>query len=354
LSAQFDTGTWERTARYAQGLLSRSEIESVQAQHLRSVGGLIGADAYGITALEPATLSPSAVATDGLSDAFLESYEEAGGRRGDVFFQYILAKRRAVHDRILFPAGDWTDQMPEIGQLLREDGLSHALLAPLVHQGALVGTLHFSRSASRGPFTDHDIRTASLIAGFAAPALAFAQERSQMREEFAATRALVRDIPRSVVLCDFNGRRICESERAARLYGIPGSDTQRQLELVLRRNVHEAAMSGAPVQAQWETVEIETTRVTGTRTIFVSYLYESASPRVDASALVPPLTPREAEVLESVALGMRDREVGEALGISTNTVKRHLKNIYSKLGARGRTDAVRQAIVAQELDSGGG
>ena len=51
------------------------------------------------------------------------------------------------------------------------------------------------------------------------------------------------------------------------------------------------------------------------------------------------LTPRETEVLAQVALGAGNREVAEALSISEATVRRHLANIYLKLGVTTRTAA---------------
>ena len=56
------------------------------------------------------------------------------------------------------------------------------------------------------------------------------------------------------------------------------------------------------------------------------------------------LSPREAEVLTAVADGMGNRQVGEKLGISENSVKMHLKRIFYKLGADDRTEAVNLAV----------
>jgi two-component system NarL family response regulator len=53
----------------------------------------------------------------------------------------------------------------------------------------------------------------------------------------------------------------------------------------------------------------------------------------------PGLTSREVSVLELVAKGMSNKEIGAALFVSETTIKYHLKNIYSKLGASDRTEA---------------
>jgi DNA-binding NarL/FixJ family response regulator len=52
------------------------------------------------------------------------------------------------------------------------------------------------------------------------------------------------------------------------------------------------------------------------------------------------LTEREVEVLKRIAEGDRNRDIGEHLAISEETVKVHIKHIMDKLGAKDRTQAV--------------
>ncbi len=59
---------------------------------------------------------------------------------------------------------------------------------------------------------------------------------------------------------------------------------------------------------------------------------------------VEPLTPREAEVLGLMAAAYTNREIADALGSAEGTVKIHVSNILSKLGARDRTQAVLSAL----------
>ncbi len=58
------------------------------------------------------------------------------------------------------------------------------------------------------------------------------------------------------------------------------------------------------------------------------------------------LTSRELEVLELLVTGLTNKEIAEALVISDNTVKRHLKAIFVKLGVNTRSAAVAKAIGA--------
>lgn len=66
----------------------------------------------------------------------------------------------------------------------------------------------------------------------------------------------------------------------------------------------------------------------------------------DFDALPNPesLTPRETDVLRLVAAGYSNREIAESLGMTEGSVKNHISNVLSKLGARDRTRAVLRAI----------
>ena len=52
------------------------------------------------------------------------------------------------------------------------------------------------------------------------------------------------------------------------------------------------------------------------------------------------ITPRELDILELIAEGLSNREIAEKLFVSENTVKTHSSRVFSKLGARRRTQAV--------------
>lgn len=56
------------------------------------------------------------------------------------------------------------------------------------------------------------------------------------------------------------------------------------------------------------------------------------------------LSPREIEVLRLLPAGESNGQIAAALGISINTVERHVVNLYRKIDARGRADATAWAI----------
>jgi DNA-binding NarL/FixJ family response regulator len=67
----------------------------------------------------------------------------------------------------------------------------------------------------------------------------------------------------------------------------------------------------------------------------------------------PLLSEREKEVVQRVAQGDRNKEIGEKLFISEQTVKNHLHNIFDKLGVSDRLElalyAIHHRLIAQEL-----
>ena len=69
-----------------------------------------------------------------------------------------------------------------------------------------------------------------------------------------------------------------------------------------------------------------------------------ADPDVSSDAVEEPLTPRERDVLELVALGLSNHAIAARLGISDHTVKFHLASIFGKLDVTTRTGAVRRGL----------
>jgi LuxR family maltose regulon positive regulatory protein len=65
--------------------------------------------------------------------------------------------------------------------------------------------------------------------------------------------------------------------------------------------------------------------------------------RAEDTQLLEPLSQREDEILQLIAVGMSNQAVANALVIAPGTVKKHLDNIYGKLGAHNRTEAVARA-----------
>ncbi len=120
-----------------------------------------------------------------------------------------------------------------------------------------------------------------------------------------------------------------------------------------------AATADAPVVVMLTTFEepavIEAARAAGAR----AYLSKETSPRELARMLhnilaaperdwlpevaLPELTPRESQALTLMARGLSNKAIASELGISPDTVKDYLENVYRKLDVRDRVSAVRRA-----------
>jgi DNA-binding NarL/FixJ family response regulator len=68
-----------------------------------------------------------------------------------------------------------------------------------------------------------------------------------------------------------------------------------------------------------------------------------ATPRMSGEVEVP-LTQRESEVLRQLAHGLTNKEIGQSLGISYETVKEHVQHILRKIGVNDRTQAAVWAV----------
>jgi LuxR family maltose regulon positive regulatory protein len=65
---------------------------------------------------------------------------------------------------------------------------------------------------------------------------------------------------------------------------------------------------------------------------------------------VEPLSDRELEVLRLLAAGKSNQEIADALILAVGTVKKHLNNIFGKLGVESRTQCIVRARDLQLIE----
>ena len=76
---------------------------------------------------------------------------------------------------------------------------------------------------------------------------------------------------------------------------------------------------------------------------FVNWLlkaFPNIAPLNKNQNLIEPLSDRELEILQLIAAGLTNQEIGDRIFISLATVKWHTSNIYGKLSVRNRNQAV--------------
>jgi two-component system NarL family response regulator len=121
---------------------------------------------------------------------------------------------------------------------------------------------------------------------------------------------------RVIVLTTFESEQDVHSALKAGVRGYLLKDATRALLLDTLRRVHRGETSIPP----------------------------SISQKLVESMNHPELSPREREILQLIAQGRSNKDVGDSLGIAEGTVKSHVKNMLGKLKVPGRTAMVREAV----------
>ncbi|MBJ7353874.1 MAG: response regulator transcription factor [Thermoleophilaceae bacterium] len=82
------------------------------------------------------------------------------------------------------------------------------------------------------------------------------------------------------------------------------------------------------------------------RTVLPAEVHQGLASAIRArrTDTAPPLTPRELEILQSVAMGHSAGEIAKELNLAESTIKTHLTRIYDKIGVSERAAAVAEGI----------
>ena len=105
-------------------------------------------------------------------------------------------------------------------------------------------------------------------------------------------------------------------------YMLKSAEPQR-----LREAIREAHQGGSPISGS-------------VARKLVDYFHSAAATPQDSDALNP-LSQREVEILRLLAAGHAYKQIADALAISINTIRTHIKRIYEKLHVHSRTEAIR-------------
>jgi DNA-binding CsgD family transcriptional regulator len=160
------------------------------------------------------------------------------------------------------------------------------------------------------------------------PHLAQLYRAAQTRRRLREALALYESTQAGVVLVEA-GDRVAFANAAARdlldrYFGETGVRLPGSLASWLRQRRRVAA--GGPLSVD-----------AGDRSLVVDFV-GSALLLAERQRL-PQLTPREREILDLVAEGRINAEIAETLWVSPGTVRRHLENVFAKLGVHTRTAA---------------
>jgi two-component system, NarL family, response regulator len=142
-----------------------------------------------------------------------------------------------------------------------------------------------------------------------------------------------------------------------RMPGMNGIDTLRALKemkasvrvIILTsfetdENIYRAVQAGAQGYLLKDTSQRQMLEAIATVHLGKRYIPNQIAARLAERMLRSNLTARESEILEMLAKGLTNKQIGNVLSISENTVRNHVNSIMEKLEVSDRTEAVAVAI----------
>lgn len=109
-------------------------------------------------------------------------------------------------------------------------------------------------------------------------------------------------------------------------------------------DIHQALSAGALGYLFKSVVEDELVDAIREVNAGRTYLPKGVTARLGENKAGVHLTRREVEILELLGKGLGNRELGQVLGISEDTIKTHLKSLFRKLDVSDRAEAVREGL----------
>jgi DNA-binding CsgD family transcriptional regulator len=248
---------------------------------------------------------------------------------------------------------------PRYRELQAPAGLGYELRGAFSTGAQLWGGLCLSREKGRPDFAARDVafvRRAAphIAAGLRAASLQQELHDDQVGDDVAGV--LVLDARGTVVQHNAAAeRRLRELGHLDRRWregeGLPAPiwTVLGALKRALRPDTDRDLNGGSYLRVKartgrWITLQASRTEPTHTRPAESVVIIAPASPKevLRLSAIGYGLSPREQEVVDLVVRGASTRQISQALYISEYTVKDHLKNIFGKVGVRGRRALVKR------------
>lgn len=117
-------------------------------------------------------------------------------------------------------------------------------------------------------------------------------------------------------------------------------DTDERILAAVRAGAKGYLLKGAPREEIFKAVRVASQGGSLLQPVVASKLLQHVAGAISG---LPPLTPRELEVLHLLAEGKTNKEIAAMLSITQRTAKFHVSSILRKLGATNRTEALASA-----------
>jgi DNA-binding CsgD family transcriptional regulator len=251
----------------------------------------------------------------------------------------------------------------------KPQGIIDVLALPLVRDRNLAGDLGFGRHASAGRPGPAQVEDLRLLAPHIRRAALVSGILDAAAGALATFEAAIEATPAGVVLVDRDMRIV--HANASALSMMEESDPVREVagRLELRLEILPGQLAGAVLAAAADPLAIgrrgigiparradgsplvlhvmpltpRAVRSTSERAVAAVFIAETTSMgagRGDALGLLFGLTPAEARVFELIAAGSSSRQIADALGVATSTIKTHILHVFEKTGRHSKAELV--------------
>lgn len=147
------------------------------------------------------------------------------------------------------------------------------------------------------------------------------------------------------------GWRLIEASAALSLRRERVAFAEVEAQHAFSRGLSEATLTGASRvilrgnDGQWRPLDLRAWPARPSDLVFVAFCGEPRPlAEVDGIMRAFGLTAAEGEVLRQLTAGAPPKEIARQLGVSTNTVRSHLRTLYLKMHARGIAGVIRQVM----------
>ncbi|GAA1517130.1 LuxR C-terminal-related transcriptional regulator [Nocardioides humi] len=330
------------------------EVEQAYIEHVPNV---LHAAGHGLNRYDLTTSESVSIVADVTSD-FMSGYQEYG-RFDDPVMSYIREYGRPVDDSRVPMATPW--EQTAVYELLAADGFHHSLRAPVVIAGQFAGAIAFARSRSHGTFRSSDLTIARRVA----EQLALAMERALRFEQTGRRVTLLEDalnhVPQGLIVIGADGLPIFVNRAAStpprgharadvEIVGDHGEEIRQELWSNNRRIATMNLTDGCGGRK----LVAKSVKLGGSSAASLTLVYrteESGGPQ--SLPFWDVLTPRENEIAELVSAGLTTKQIAERAFISENTVKQHLKRIFTKTDVRNRAELMQRVWSAGKRPDAG-